>query len=109
MLVVQSEGVGGTCGVETKNLDGETNLKFREVPKGLLTGPADLHSLHSKLAKITVENPNNRIYTCNGKIEFNDTTICPISNDNVMLRGMTLKNTPSIVACVLYTGKDTKI
>jgi len=26
-----------------------------------------------------------------------------------MLRGMTLKNTPSIIGCVLYTGKDTKI
>jgi len=47
LLVIQSEGVGGTCGVETKNLDGETNLKFRQVPEGLLSAPADLHTLHS--------------------------------------------------------------
>jgi phospholipid-transporting ATPase len=33
----------------------------------------------------------------------------PLSNDNVMLRGMSLRNTPSVYGIVLYTGHQTKI
>ena len=29
--------------------------------------------------------------------------------DNMCLRGMTLKNTNSVVGCVVYTGRETKI
>lgn len=32
-----------------------------------------------------------------------------LSNDNILLRGMTLRNTPGVVGCVIYTGHDTKI
>lgn len=33
MLVVKSTEDEGVCYVETKNLDGETNLKHKNVPK----------------------------------------------------------------------------
>ena len=33
----------------------------------------------------------------------------PLSNDNVVLRGMSLKNTEWILGCVVYTGHQTKI
>ena len=29
--------------------------------------------------------------------------------DNMCLRGMSLKNTNSVVGCVVYTGRETKI
>jgi magnesium-transporting ATPase (P-type) len=32
-----------------------------------------------------------------------------LNNDHILLRGMTLRNTPSVVGCVIYTGHDTKI
>ena len=35
LLVVQSTEDEGVCYVETKNLDGETNLKHKNVPKQL--------------------------------------------------------------------------
>jgi magnesium-transporting ATPase (P-type) len=35
--------------------------------------------------------------------------LIPLSNDNVMLRGMSLRNTPSVYGVVLYTGHQTKI
>lgn len=33
MLVIKSSEEEGVCYVETKNLDGETNLKHKSVPK----------------------------------------------------------------------------
>jgi phospholipid-translocating ATPase len=33
LLVIRSEGEDGLCYVETKNLDGETNLKHKFAPK----------------------------------------------------------------------------
>ena len=37
MIVVRSTEDEGVCYVETKNLDGETNLKNKQVPKELMT------------------------------------------------------------------------
>lgn len=33
----------------------------------------------------------------------------PLSNENVLLRGMSLRNTESIIGIVVYTGHETKI
>jgi len=35
-VLIGSSESKGVCYVETKNLDGETNLKFKETPKLLL-------------------------------------------------------------------------
>lgn len=36
LIIVYSSNPGGTCYVETKNLDGETNLKIKKVPSKLM-------------------------------------------------------------------------
>ena len=33
----------------------------------------------------------------------------PLSNDNMVLRGMSLRNTEMIIGVVVYTGHETKI
>ena len=33
----------------------------------------------------------------------------PLSNDNILLRGMSLRNTQHIIGVVVYTGHETKI
>lgn len=33
----------------------------------------------------------------------------PLSNDNILLRGMSLRNVESIIGIVVYTGHETKI
>ena len=33
----------------------------------------------------------------------------PLSNDNVLLRGMSLRNTESVIGIVVYTGHETNI
>ena len=35
--------------------------------------------------------------------------IIPLSNDNVLLRGMSLRNVEYTIAIVVYTGHETKI
>jgi len=35
LLILRSTGAKGTCYVETKNLDGETNLKIKATQKDL--------------------------------------------------------------------------
>ena len=37
MLVVYTEGEDGFCYVETKSLDGETNLKLKKAPHDINT------------------------------------------------------------------------
>ena len=38
-----------------------------------------------------------------------DIKMIPLSNDNVVLRGMSLRNTEMIIGIVVYTGHETKI
>ena len=47
-------------------------------------------------------------------MSFNDSNsegikMIPLSNDNVVLRGMSLRNTEMIIGIVVYTGHETKI
>lgn len=39
-----------------------------------------------------------------GCLTKNGENIIALGNDNVMLRGMSLRNTPSVLGIVLYTG-----
>lgn len=87
--------------IETANLDGESNLKA----KSALAETAEiLHGDTPEAAcgqismldgsKCTCEYPNSRLYTFEGSLSLSGVTR-PISiqNDNVLLRGSTLKNT----------------
>ena len=77
-----------------------------------------------------LEGPNNLIYKFDGNVQYEklssekdrnsasnlglynkeDTlTTVPLGNDNVLLRGMSLKNTEWVIGVVVYTGHQTKI
>lgn len=94
--------------VETKNLDGETNLKLKSVQKDLIE-PFSKEEFDKQLCgQINIEVPNNRIYKFDGNFDFNS-EIVPLSNDCVALRGMSLRNTEYVTGVVVYTGHDSKI
>ena len=57
------------CYVETKNLDGETNLKTKTVPKDFATRLATNQDLTNFKGSFTCEKPNNRIYKFDGTYE----------------------------------------
>ncbi|KAI8873054.1 phospholipid-translocating P-type ATPase, partial [Ramicandelaber brevisporus] len=102
----------GTCFVETKQLDGETNLKPREALSNTrhLTSPDALREARFYLDS---EAPNPSLYTYKGRLTVlnsdGSSTVEPVSINNMILRGCVLRNTEWIVALVVFTGIDTKI
>lgn len=106
ILLLKSSDPKNICYIETKNLDGETNLKRKLIPK-------DLWGLkENQLSKIDwnlqYEKPNPFLYTFKGNINKENGKI-PLDNSNFILRGCSLRNTQWIIGVVLYTGHETKI
>lgn len=99
----------GICYVETKSLDGETNLKLRQGVECLYTKIRSEQDLGEIRGKIVCEQPNNCIHRFCGTIKLEDGTEEVISTSNMLLRGSTLRNTDYIYAMVINTGPDTKI
>jgi len=106
--------------VETKNLDGETNLKNKQVPKPLWSTFANVEtSIKNFEATFNIEGPNNLIYKFDGSMDIKqknqlivnpgNITQIPLSAENLLLRGMSLRNTESVIGVVVYTGSETKI
>jgi phospholipid-translocating ATPase len=113
VLINSSEEEGGLY-VETKNLDGETNLKTKNVVKDLQQETAQKnYKLGRFKPVIECDVPNTLIYTFNGSISFVDSKgtnhRLSLSNDCVALRVMSLRNTGHVHGVVIYTGKETKI
>ena len=100
LLIVESTGQDGLCYVETKNLDGETNMKHKIQASKI----ASIDSYRT----IQCELPNKELYKFDGRALLANGQQ-PLTNDNVVLRGMSLRNTEYIVGVVIYTGNDTKI
>ncbi|TMW59029.1 hypothetical protein Poli38472_007174 [Pythium oligandrum] len=118
LILAVSEPVGeaasGICYVETKSLDGETNLKLRQaIPAtmSVLVNPQELMMLRGV---VKCEQPNPYINKFAGKVEVTVSEGCgvevmPLSVKNVLLRGCNLRNTDWVYGLVLNTGPDTKI
>ena len=71
MVVVRSTEDEGVCYVETKNLDGETNLKNKCVPKDLWsTFYHKEQAIKNFDGRLSVDGPNNLIYKFEGCIEM---------------------------------------
>lgn len=102
----------GNCFVETKNLDGETNLKLKKVHKEL-QGHArseDDAINYYKEKQINCELPDEHIYSFDGKIiDIAKGKETPLTAENFVLRGCTLQNTDWIYGVCVYTGHETKI
>ena len=94
--------------VETSNIDGETNLKVKVVPKDVLSWGA---SLEQKLTggKVEAEQPNASVHTFSGVIEDSSGARTAVDEANFLVRGSVLRNTEWVIALVVYTGVDTKL
>ncbi|KAJ2928030.1 hypothetical protein H1R20_g9061, partial [Candolleomyces eurysporus] len=95
--------------VETKNLDGETNLKSRRAVEGL-TGINNAKECADARNAFTVrcDKPDTDMYRLNAAATFNGQDF-PVDINNVLLRGTLLRNTQWAIGLVLFTGEDTKI
>jgi phospholipid-translocating ATPase len=120
VVILSTSDPDGGCFIETKNLDGETNLKPR---KALNATSSIKHSrdLEQAVFRVECEGPQPNLYTFNGVLKWehrsNSSVVEsppvqysePISIDNLLLRGSTLRNTTWAIGYVVYTGAETKI
>lgn len=127
LIIISTSEPENTCFVETKNLDGETNLKSR-------VGNLDLAHLNtpelcaSLKATIDVEPPNSILHSFNATMkvyglgdESDDVPQSPtsqiisppkqypISINGILLRGCILRNTKWLIGIAVYTGADSRI
>jgi phospholipid-translocating ATPase len=111
LILLNSSLPKGLCYIETKDLDGETNLKHKVSEKKLLQMDmnTDAEVLTSmKGAYVECENPNEMLYRFEGTVYVRD-IVAPLCVDQSLLRGSVLKNTDYIYGLVVYTGHDTKV
>ena len=108
--LLRSSDAKGCIYIETKNLDGETNLKNKYVHKDINNKFVnDMEAMQGMRGRIFCEAPNNAIYKFEGQMIFDGEEEIPLGADNIILRGSTLRNTEYVYGVVVFTGHDTKI
>ncbi len=102
---------GGIAYVETKSLDGETNLKHKVSIKEITAMCRNDKEALKLDAHIECESPNDRIYKFEGIFKGGQlaSQTLSLSSDNLLLRGSSLRNTEYAYAVVVFVGHDTKI
>lgn len=91
----------------------EENLKSESIQINGLNAPEDLNAN----GKIICDMPNPNLYSFDGTLELSyikstgQINYQPIAvdNSNVLLKGSILKNTPLVIAIVVYSGHNTKL
>jgi len=133
LVLLNSSAPKGMCYIETKNLDGETNLKHKQGVKELVDylkvksqygraltlsykddetqATIDKHILDKiKGGYIECEPPNEMLYKFEGNLGLGGTSdVVPLGPDQMLLRGSSLRNTEYIYGIVTFTGHETKI
>jgi phospholipid-translocating ATPase len=119
VVILSTSDPDGACYVETKNLDGETNLKVRHA---LRSGRKVKHARDCEQTEFFIESepPQPNLYQYSGAARWNQYDPMnanekgqemaePITINNLLLRGCNLRNTDWVLAVVVFTGFDTKI
>ncbi|PNJ19271.1 ATP10A isoform 2 [Pongo abelii] len=107
ILLLSSSDPDGLCHIETANLDGETNLKRRQVVRGFSELVSEFNPL-TFTSVIECEKPNNDLSRFRGCIIHDNGKKAGLYKENLLLRGCTLRNTDAVVGIVIYAGHETK-
>lgn len=105
----EPENPAGICYVETKSLDGETNLKLRQGLEVTYTTMLSDHAVGDLQGVVVCETPNNSIHRFSGSMTLKGGAKEVITTNAIILRGSNIRNTEFIYGLVVNTGPDTKI
>jgi phospholipid-translocating ATPase len=112
IVVLSTSDSDGLCYVETKNLDGETNLKPRRSLRATSSIVSEEDIEHASFV-LDSEPPHANLYTYNGVLRFNEPEgaerVEPVTINELLLRGCALRNSNWVIGLVVFTGADTKI
>ncbi|CAO1620976.1 unnamed protein product [Jaminaea pallidilutea] len=132
LVVLNSSGEDGLVFVETKNLDGETNLKPRRSLKATRGLQAE-EDIEASRFVLDVEPPHANLYSFNALMKYNTGSAAdlddlpvdssayaaaqkqaehhvePVTINELLLRGCAIRNTEWVIGIVVFTGSDTKI
>ena len=116
IVVLSTSNDDGLAFVETKNLDGETNLKIRRALKATASVESEEDLEHAHFV-IDSEPPHANLYTYNGVLKYHSVGETKaegekqeaITINEMLLRGCMIRNTKWVIGIVVFTGADTKI
>ena len=108
VALLHATGPNGIAYIDTMALDGETNLKSKQASPLFTKRCADVDGLLATRATIVSEDPNIDLYTYDGKVILDGETL-PLTHNNVVYRGSTLRNTSLAIGVVINTGEECKI
>ncbi|XP_062410465.1 phospholipid-transporting ATPase IC [Sardina pilchardus] len=108
LLLLSSSNPNSLCYVETAELDGETNLKFKMGLKVTDEHLQEERQMAQYNATVICEEPNNRLDKFTGTMHWKNDRF-PLDLDNLLLRGCRVRNTEECHGLVIYAGFDTKI
>ncbi|SCU82094.1 LAFA_0C09032g1_1 [Lachancea sp. 'fantastica'] len=107
IILISSSEPEGLCYIETANLDGETNLKIKQA-RVETSKNIEASQLGALTGKVVSEQPNSSLYTYEGTLTLKGKDI-PLTPEQLILRGATLRNTAWVYGLVVFTGHETKL
>lgn len=120
ILLVASSNDDGLAFIETKQLDGESNLKVKVARRDVSKRFASKAKALLAKGVVECECPNDRLYKFEGTLTLEPSTdgvnntdehepLIPLGPENLLIRGASLRNTEWVLGLVLNTGRDTKL
>ncbi|GJQ77455.1 hypothetical protein Trydic_g20852 [Trypoxylus dichotomus] len=107
ILLLRSSDPNGLCYLDTGHLDGETNLKQRQVARGFIEKQTVFEPSRFK-SRVEVDPPTTKIYRFHGAMIHPSGERVPVGTNNLLLRECLLKNTDYVEGVVVYAGHETK-
>jgi phospholipid-transporting ATPase len=108
LLLVKSALKSGLSFVDTKDLDGETNLKEKMVYSEI--NKMSDEEILSMEGSIQIDAPNEYLDSWEGNLHLiSNKLTANVTIKNMLLKGSILRNTEFIYGMVIYSGHNTKI
>lgn len=113
IVVLSTSDSEGMCYLETKNLDGETNLKPRKSVRATSNISSE-DDIEKSSFYLDSEPPHQNLYQYHAILRYTDPGNGeekqePVTINELLLRGCAVRNTAWIIGLVVFTGADTKI